>query len=167
MDATATRGPVFITGMPRSGTSWLVASLNAHPDITGFGEAEFFSKRWVAPTRDGSYSDDQLQQILANLRRCFFASTVPLAKDLEKQSLGWMRTLSRDDIPKLIDTVEESLELPVRPADLLDAVGRAFCESEGTRRWVEKSASEGAWMRRTCGRERLCASIPGCRQMRV
>lgn len=149
MDVTATRCPVFITGMPRSGTSWLVHSLNAHPDISAFGEAQFFSTRWVAPSRNGFYSEDELQKALAHLRRCDFSSSVPLAEDLGRSSAGWMKRISRDDIPRLIDAAEESLDSPVRPIDLLDAVGRAFSECEGTKRWIEKTASEGAWMRRT------------------
>lgn len=34
----------FIAGMPRSGTTWLMKSLNQHPEILAYGETSFFGR---------------------------------------------------------------------------------------------------------------------------
>lgn len=62
----ASADPVFIVGMPRSGTTWLVANLNRHPEIVSFGETAFWGRAYIPPTvtppsTDCFYNHEQLQ----------------------------------------------------------------------------------------------------------
>ena len=44
LDSVRTERPVFIVGMPRSGTTLLYQMLKNHPDLTGVGECDWFPK---------------------------------------------------------------------------------------------------------------------------
>ena len=133
---------VLITGLPRSGTTWLVQSLNLHPKILAFGETHFFSKRWIHPSQNGRYSSSELDAVWKTLANCPFWSSTPLKKDLGK-SPGWFSRTSFDDLPEVIASARRRVATNPTPAEVLDAVGQAFCEREGKRFWVEKTASEG------------------------
>lgn len=135
--------PVLITGLPRSGTTWLVHSLNRHPEILVFGETHFFSRRWVAPGPDGTYSPQQVQSMWSNLATCPFWASVPLKEDLGTKGPGWLTRTSRDDVPELIETARTLVGPRPGPADMLGAIGRAFCAREGKSVWIEKTAEEG------------------------
>ena len=141
--------PVLITGLPRSGTTWLVRSMNRHPKVLVFGETHFFSRRWIAPDKDGTYSPDKLESLWASLSTCPFWAAVPLKEDLGERGPGWFTRTSRDDIPAVIESARGMVGSNPRPGEVLDAVGRAFCLREGKSFWVEKTAIEGKHAART------------------
>lgn len=39
----------FVMGAPRSGTNWVMRTLNHHPEILCWGEGRFFGRNWHAP----------------------------------------------------------------------------------------------------------------------
>lgn len=133
---------VLITGLPRSGTTWLVQSLNEHPEILGFGETHFFTRRWVRPSRNGRYTSSGLSEVWRNLSSCPFWATVPLRKDLGKKA-GWLTRTSFDDLPEVIESARQLAGPNPTPAGVLDSIGRAFCKREGKSVWVEKTATQG------------------------
>jgi hypothetical protein len=133
---------VLITGLPRSGTTWLVQSLNLHPKILAFGEAHFFTQRWVRPLRNGRYSPAQLEDVWQKMSECPFWSSVPLKENLGK-SPGWFSQTSVEDLPEVIASARRIAGSDATPSDVLDSIGRAFCEREGKEFWVEKTATEG------------------------
>lgn len=133
---------VLITGLPRSGTTWLVQSLNLHPMLLAFGETHFFSKRWIRPSQNGRYSPSELDALWKTLSVCPFWSSLPLKKDLGKKP-GWFSETSFEDLPEVISSARRLAGSEPTPADILDSLGRAFCEREGKQFWVEKTASEG------------------------
>ena len=133
---------VLITGLPRSGTTWLVRSLNQHPKILAFGETHFFTRRWVRPSRNGRYSSSGLRRVWRNLSSCPFWSAVPLKKDLGKRP-GWFSRTSFDDLPDVLESARQIAGPSPTPAGVLDSIGRAFCQREGKSVWVEKTATHG------------------------
>ena len=133
---------VLITGLPRSGTTWLVHSMNLHPMILAFGETHFFTKRWIHPSQNGRYSPSELDALWKTLSSCPFWSSTPLKEQLGK-SPGWFSNTSFDDLPEVISSARRLAGSDPTPADVLDSIGRAFCEREGKQFWVEKTASEG------------------------
>lgn len=143
------QSPVLITGLPRSGTTWLVHSLNRHPEILAFGETHFFSRRWVAPGPDGTYSPKQVESIWRDLATCPFWSVVPRRKDLGKLDAGWLSQTCREDIPEVIETARNLAGPRPGPAGILDAIGQAFCAREGKSVWIEKCAEEGKCAHKT------------------
>ncbi|MCP5084066.1 MAG: tetratricopeptide repeat protein [Alphaproteobacteria bacterium] len=54
--------PVFVVGMPRSGTTLLERLLSSHPDVAGVGELGFFSARCQEETFGPSASDISAQE---------------------------------------------------------------------------------------------------------
>ena len=133
---------VLITGLPRSGTTWLVHSLNMHPMILAFGETHFFTRRWIHPSQNGRYSPSELEALWKTLSSCPFWSSTPLKEELGKFP-GWFSKTSFDDLPQVISSARRLAGSEPTPADVLDSIGRAFCEREGKQFWVEKTASEG------------------------
>ena len=133
---------VLITGLPRSGTTWLVHSLNLHPMILAFGETHFFTKRWIHPSQNGRYSPSELEAVWKKLASCPFWSTTPVRGQLLK-SAGWLSKTTFEDLPEVISSARRLAGSNPTPADVLDSIGRAFCEREGKQFWVEKTASEG------------------------
>lgn len=66
LGASESERPVFIVGMPRSGTSLIEQILASHPAIHGAGELLFWQKTAVAHSAsslDGIYSEEMLQKI--------------------------------------------------------------------------------------------------------
>ncbi len=62
----STPQPIFIVGMPRSGTTLLERMLGRHPEITAIGELTDFSKqmRWVTNVPGAQYIDPLVAQRL-------------------------------------------------------------------------------------------------------
>ena len=138
--------------MPRSGTTWIVHSLNLHSRICAFGEVNLFSRNWLEPTADGLLSSDQLDRQAERLSRLTFSSSVSKAEQHHLKGGGWFTGTSRDDIPEVIAEARATLTSDARPVDLLDAIGRTFCTREKKDVWVEKSAVEGRRILKTLDR---------------
>ncbi len=133
---------VLISGLPRSGTTWMVHSLNLHPKVLAFGETHFFSKRWVRTRRNGRYTSAGLRSLWSKLERCPFWASVPLKSDLDTER-GWLLGTSRDDIPDALRAARRMAGPDPTAAEVLDSIGRSFCEREGKSFWIEKTAVEG------------------------
>ena len=144
--------PVLITGLPRSGTTWLVHSLNRHPKILVFGETHIFSRKWFLPGSDGTYSPGQLESIWSRLSECHFSASVPLKKDLGFKRPGWFTQTCRDDVPEVIAHARTLVGDRPGPAEVLNALGQAFCAREGKSFWAEKTAEEGKYVNTTVDR---------------
>jgi hypothetical protein len=79
--------PVFIVGMPRSGTTLIEQIVASHPDVTGAGElsalrhvvdAHGMFPEWLAALSDGP--GEAAARVLEQLGRDYLARTVPLAR---------------------------------------------------------------------------------------
>lgn len=138
--------------MPRSGTTWIVHSLNLHPRICAFGELNLFSRNWLEPIGDGLLSSDQLDLLSDRLSRLTFSSSVSKTEEGHLKGDGWFTRTSRDDIPEVLAEARATLTGDARPVDLLDAIGRTFCTRENKDFWVEKSAVEGRRILKTLRR---------------
>jgi len=61
---STTRGPIFLVGCPRSGTTLLQQMLNAHPAIAIAPETHFIRRFWLQRERYGDLSEDENYQRL-------------------------------------------------------------------------------------------------------
>ena len=132
------RGPHFVVGMPRAGTTYVVQRLNQHPEVAAFGESLFFADAWVEPGPDGRYGPDQLE----TLRRRLVAN--PLDTNVgehgpEPDRAGWMKCLGRPELARLVEEVFDRLDPPVSPADVFSAYAAAIATAEGKSVAVEKT----------------------------
>ena len=88
------RGPIFVVGTPRSGTTLLGLLLNAHPDIAIMGELHFFDQ--ILPIRKrvpSLVTNAELDNFSAHLRRTYAFQFLPYGEDLLSATL---QRLKRD-----------------------------------------------------------------------
>ncbi len=109
--------PVFVAGMPRSGTTLLSTMLDAHPDISIAPETHFFTKSPV-PLADASVT--VRDQTLA------FLQAEPGVQDMDLSAGEWqeIRTLAGPE---------------ARPLDLFSALLRTYAARSEARVWGEKT----------------------------
>lgn len=97
-DAPARR-PIFIVGMPRSGTSLLEAALSAHPDVSGCGEIPalpFILKEFLAWAREAGETSTLPAEKIAAWRTLYFRQARKYGADdnapffTDKQPLNFM-----------------------------------------------------------------------------
>lgn len=63
-DSSVPRHPVFVVGMPRSGTTLLSSLLNAHPDLVIAPETHYFTRCWTGePIRDWADVERMLDRL--------------------------------------------------------------------------------------------------------
>lgn len=116
-------GPYFITGMSRSGTSWLVTLLNDHPDVVAFGETAYWGRKYLLPQKEGLYFSQELEKIAAEIsgsadylfefsgvladRVSYFRSSVPgMYGDTEKSG-GATPAVAFSRIGELVSKISE------------------------------------------------------------
>jgi hypothetical protein len=108
------RFPVFVVGMPRSGTTLVSALLDAHPDLAILPETHFYTRCRREETGETAAAVwDRLQQQPGFQDAAFTAE--------EKEQI-------RSRVPP-----------GGAPADLLRAVGTAYAERAGASAWGEKT----------------------------
>jgi LPS sulfotransferase NodH len=111
------RSPVFVAGMPRSGTTLLSTMLDAHPEISIAPETHFFT-RSPAPLADASATvrDQTLE----------FLRAEPGVQDMNLSAEEW-REIRRLAGPE------------ARPVDLFAALVRTYAARTGAPVWGEKT----------------------------
>jgi len=86
--------PVFIVGMPRSGTTLVEQILASHPDVTGLGETQLLGSRAVQLAKMNSDSDELFPE-KKNLKRKFSSFTANLGDELLDSMLSQAPTSKR------------------------------------------------------------------------
>lgn len=109
------RFPVFIVGMPRSGTTLVRVLLNAHPDIAIAPETHFYTRCGVA--LEAGESPQRAWKCL-------------------EQQPGFQ---SMDFTCDEIDRIRSRLSEASHPKSVLEAVGTVYAEREGAEAWGEKT----------------------------
>lgn len=111
------RSPVFVAGMPRSGTTLLSTMLDAHPDISIAPETHFFTK---SPAPMANASATVRDQTMTFLRQ------EPGVQDMDFSPTEWkeIRTLAGPE---------------ARPVDLFAALVRTYAARSGASVWGEKT----------------------------
>lgn len=63
-ESTVPRHPVFVVGMPRSGTTLLSSLLDAHPDLVIAPETHYFTRCWTGgPVQDPAHALEMLDRL--------------------------------------------------------------------------------------------------------
>lgn len=116
---TSLRSPVFVVGMPRSGTTLLSRLLDAHPDLAMAPETHYFTRCW---TGEAVTARADVRRLLDRLMQ------QPGVQDMT------LTDEERARIRRRIDSLE-------RPAlgSALQAVVEAFAARSGASAWGEKT----------------------------
>ncbi|WP_263785483.1 sulfotransferase family protein [Salinibacter grassmerensis] len=113
------RHPVFVVGMPRSGTTLLSSLLDAHPDLVIAPETHYFTRCWPGGTID-SWAD--VEQMLARLDQ------QPGVHDMALSDAEW--DAIRDQL--------RVLEVPTH-GDILRVLIETYAARSGVPAWGEKT----------------------------
>jgi hypothetical protein len=138
--------------MPRAGTTWLVKTLNLHPDVAAFGETQFWGRTYVEPGPESSYGPAQLEAVAANLKRSLKTSLSAIG-----EGPGCLRALKPEGIDAFVDGVFEGLRPPLAPAEVFTRFCAAVAAAEGKRCCVEKTPHHVNWL------DRIWKAMPGAR----
>ncbi|MFO8099851.1 MAG: sulfotransferase [Salinibacter sp.] len=112
------RTPLFIVGMPRSGTTLLSALLDAHPSIAITPETHFYTRCWEAAAPASERPDDVWARLVQQ----------PGVQDMQLTEAEIERIWSR----------ARAADRPA-PPDLLRALGTTYAERSGAEIWGEKT----------------------------
>jgi hypothetical protein len=96
------QAPVFVAGMPRSGTTLTEQILGSHPQAAGVGEIGIWSRIEAAFLRDYS-GENYKERLLAN------AAEGELVMRAE-ESLSLMRTMAGGDFPRFVEKTTHVFE---------------------------------------------------------
>jgi hypothetical protein len=140
----------FVTGMARSGTTWLARALGTHPDVAVFGESSFFGRLYVPPRPDGLYGAAELERVRAIQRGQEWRATTGDAS-------ACLRSTPPERWPALVDGAFDGLAPPVAPAAAFQALAAAVARAEGASRVVEKTPHHVHWL------HRLAVAFPDAR----
>jgi LPS sulfotransferase NodH len=113
MTSVSFTGPVFIVGMPRSGTTLLSMMLTAHPDVAIAPETHFFSYYWRHTHRPPA---ERLRRFLEG---------------------GVLEEMGHPEDAR--HRIEQIANASLTPEAVLGAVLRTYAERQGTRVWGEKT----------------------------
>jgi hypothetical protein len=116
---SSTKGPVFVVGCARSGTTMLRAMLDAHPELAIPPESHFITAMWQVRRRYGHPGPVNAEHMAADI-------------------VGTYR-FGEWGIPAA--AVIDRVRALVRPgfADVLDGVFRAYADEHGKHRWGDKT----------------------------
>jgi tetratricopeptide (TPR) repeat protein len=81
--ASPSEQPVFVVGMPRSGTSLLEQILASHPDIVGVGEQAFWDAAFIRLQKCGP-DREAIAQLLPGIAADYLALIGPLAAEARR-----------------------------------------------------------------------------------
>ena len=112
------QAPIFVVGMPRSGTTLLSAMLDAHSAIAITPETHFYTRCWNAERR----VPDSIEAVWERLVQ------QPGVQDLQ---------LTAEEMEHLREAACQS-QRP-SPSDLLRALGTIYAERNGAQVWGEKT----------------------------
>jgi hypothetical protein len=138
---------VFIVGMSRAGTTWMSNCLGRHPDISTFGESMFWGRKYIHPSKDGTYTRDQCHQIVVRLK----------GKGIIGHGIRTLRNVTRANISDVLDEAFAKIESPVTPGDLYKQICKTIAEKEGKVWLIEKTPHHLNWA------DRIKEAIPDAR----
>jgi len=133
---------LFITGMSRSGTTWISDRLNSFDKVVVIGETAFWGRLYIEPEDRMAYSEKEASIAFDSL--CGRADKIGLI----------YRNLNKKELEKRKDKVLGSLDYPVTPCRLYDAFIDTVNFIEGTEVCIEKTPHHINWI------DRIIASCP-------
>lgn len=131
--------PRFITGMSRSGTTWLGKCLNEHPDTAVFGESLYWGRAYVEPQEDDTYNCEQLDSILSRLtqRGC---------EAFLGKGNGNLKKITPNNLNHIIQTGFDKTEFVPTPVSVFKTICQTICEAEGKKNSIEKTPHHINWI---------------------
>ena len=137
----------FIVGMARAGTTWMMNSLNMHPEIVSFGETAYFGANWHEPDHNGEYGAEQLRKIKAYLKQ------VNMHTCYEWED-GGIVGLTPDTQARIVEKVFDELLPGVQPGQVFLRFSSAIQSISGKAFVVEKTPHHINWT------DRILTSFP-------
>lgn len=101
--AGATLGfvPIFVVGVPRSGTTWVQRILSSHPHAWPLLETYMFSRRHGLGALFGTLPADGRGEVPPGLGRMF--TREELVAQVRSVAVAWMRAASPDDVEFVVE----------------------------------------------------------------
>jgi hypothetical protein len=139
--------PIFVVGLPRSGTTLLATILNRHPRIACGPETRFFEQ----------LSDERIASACAASDWPITATRLIESLELVGQPVHGLFGRSLADIAKTLSTG------PRTPQALIESLTQVFAHNQGKPRWAEKTPNHLKYLERI---RRLYPSAPIVRIIR-
>lgn len=120
----------FIVGHSRGATTWMSRCLGSHPDVSVFGESMYWGRKFVNPSKEGYYSNDQINYILNRLKN----------EGIIGHGVGNLRHITHENISTVIDDTLASDGLNnITPADFFDKLCKMVANVENKPWVIEKT----------------------------
>jgi Sulfotransferase family len=142
----------LVAGMPRAGTTWLIKTLNAHPDAAAFGETQFWGRSYVTPDQEGNYGPTELRAVAGHLKHNLKTSLSAIG-----EGPGCLKALKPEGIDAFVEAFIDGLESPLTPAEVFRHLCAAIAAVEGKQCCVEKTPHHVNWL------DRIWQALPGTR----
>jgi len=136
---------LFITGMSRSGTTWISDRLNSLNKVIVIGETAFWGRLYLEPEDRKAYSEKEASIAFDSL-----------CERADRIGLNYKR-LNVEELQKEKEKVLGSLRYPVTPCCLYDAFIDTVNAVEGTEACIEKTPHHINWI------DRIIESCPESR----
>lgn len=137
----------FIVGMARAGTTWMMNSLNMHPEIVAFGETAYFGANWHEPDLNGEYGTEHLRKVKAYLKQ------VNMHTCYEGEE-GGIVGLTPDTQARIVEKAFDELPSGVTPGQVFLKFASAIQGISGKALVVEKTPHHINWI------DRILTSFP-------
>src|SRR5687767_8272707 len=120
--------------MSRSGTTWLAKTLNEHSQAVVIGETSFFGRAYEQPLSSGSYSGEQLQQVIRRYTgkrgrvQVFFGGLGLLG-----EGPGTYRNITDASCSDVLARALAGVREPATPRQVFESIANGVAEAEGKR----------------------------------
>jgi hypothetical protein len=140
----------FIVGMSRCEITWLCRCLNAHPEVSVFGQSRFWGRLFQKPKHQGNYSKKQISALLKLLKGFDWNATIG-------NGPGCLVAFSLESFRQMLEDVLVGFQHPVGPSEVFQEIAENIAQAEGTRYVLEKTPHHVNWV------ERIMQYIPDSR----
>lgn len=139
LDLDSLQGKLYLAGMSRSGTNWLMRVLNSHPQIAAFGESTYWGRDYKEPAADGFYEPEQIKQIGEVAAERYWAPGDGKPGSLKSALDGSLVQSIKDHFARV------PTDRRMTPFEVFRILCQAVAEAEGKRIAVEKTPHHVMW----------------------
>lgn len=132
---------VILCGMPRSASTWIGRALESHPQISVFGESDYWGRSFIQPTKSGCYDATHVSKVVA-----------------EQSTKNWTKTTGDEHgelgesthvtYQRLIAKATRDLNMPTTPAKLYLEIAESVADEQHAEIVIDKTPGHLLFMDR-------------------